>query len=172
MTISLLLVVTRILTVTTRSRLEMLPVSGAPAAPLAWGRHRLALPAFPPAPATHPSTAGAGSASGPHPATWEGAGGLAEQEKGFCLSPATLGAQHPAPGTAAWWGEPRGGRRGGPRWLRSYPRTSCRFPRKARAAGGICQLSGWQLTDEPMLQCHFLNRKDLAKTKTKMPEDQ
>lgn len=37
MTISLLLVVMRILTVTTRYKLEIFPVSGAPAAQQAWG---------------------------------------------------------------------------------------------------------------------------------------
>lgn len=46
MTISLLLVVMRILTVTTRYKLEIFPVSGAPAAQQAWGWHRLGLPAF------------------------------------------------------------------------------------------------------------------------------
>lgn len=54
MTISLLLVVMMILTVTTRSKLEILPVSGAPAAQHAWGWHRLALPAFIPAPSHEP----------------------------------------------------------------------------------------------------------------------
>lgn len=54
MTISLLPVVMRILTVTTRYKLEIFPVSGAPAAQQAWGWHRLGLPAFPPAPSHQP----------------------------------------------------------------------------------------------------------------------
>lgn len=54
MTISLLLVVMRILTVTTRYKLEIFPVSGAPAAQQAWGWHRLGLPAFLPAPSHEP----------------------------------------------------------------------------------------------------------------------
>ena len=55
MTISLLLVVMRILTVTTLSKLEILPVSGASAAQHTSGRHRLALPAFIPASSHEPA---------------------------------------------------------------------------------------------------------------------
>lgn len=54
MTISLLLVVMRILTVTTRYKLQIFPVSGAPAAQQEWGWHRLGLPAFLPAPSHEP----------------------------------------------------------------------------------------------------------------------
>lgn len=122
MTISLLLVVMRILTVTTRSKLEILPVSGAPAAQHERGWHRCTLPAFIPAPSCEPAQSTRASPGLEMPpdltlllAGW--AEGLAEQEEGFSLSLAPQGAQPLALGTAACWGEPRGGGWGGCRVL-------------------------------------------------------
>lgn len=104
MTISLLLVVMRILTVTTCSKLEMLPVSGAPSAQHTWGRRRLAarLPHRPRAGSQRgaPTHCWAGNASWSHSALREGAGALSEQDHGLSLSPAPPGAQHPAPRTS------------------------------------------------------------------------
>lgn len=55
MTISLLPAVMRILTVTTRSKLEILPISGAPAAQHKRGWHRLTLPDLITVPSSEPA---------------------------------------------------------------------------------------------------------------------
>lgn len=146
MTISLLLVVMRILTVATCSKLEMLPVSGAPSAQHTWGRHRLALPASTPARSWEPAqgtqallgwkrlltalcSPGGSRGSGR-------AGRWSLPLPGSSRSPARSPTQLPAGG---WGGHGCGGRRG--EGCAGSARTAEQAAqRNAQGAGVICQL--------------------------------
>lgn len=108
MTISLLLVVMRILTVTTRYKLEIFPVSGAPAAQQAWGWHRLGLPAFLPAPSHEPvwNTQALLELEVPPDLTLLPGSRQSGRTEHFSLPSSSR-----SPGSSPiqrWWGEPRG----------------------------------------------------------------
>lgn len=148
MTISLLLVVMRILTVTTLYKLEIFPVSGAPAAQQAWGWHRLGLPAFLPSHEPVWNTQARLELQMPPDLTASREQRVRQDRREISLSPAPPGAQDPAPCGAAWQGEPRGGgwgqcwrkERRRPHRPWSYLGTSCHFRRNSHTAAVICQL--------------------------------
>lgn len=107
MTISLLLVVMRILTVPTRSKLEILPISGAPAAQYVWGQHRLTLPAFIPALNHTPALQRLEMPPDLTLLLWQ-------SRRKVSTSPQFL--QEPSTQPCVWWGEPGGG--GWRAWVR------------------------------------------------------